>query len=295
MKIPKLISILIIMGLPSIVISGCGQNNTPTNSAVEQQGFAETNGDQPTKDQGQSEGPPDLAEIERAWENSAHSSTFLVDRSGQNNTCAQCHAPINWMPSMDTIPESCFTCKFELEDPPPYIAEDAWENIPCKVCHELNKRDEVQPEYQWLEIAAIDEYAKVNSTTELCQKCHTASEPMEGHVWQNSFGAHQDQTCTDCHNPHDGSAGCLTCHSEVDFSTSGIAGHDPDHESISCMVCHDGSGLTAGLDSETNLWVLLTDTPDGSQQTVSSHEIVLESNCSRCHFTDNPWELSIQQ
>ncbi|MEN8242117.1 MAG: hypothetical protein ABFS17_09365 [Chloroflexota bacterium] len=297
MKTTKLITLLIAIGLLAMVITGCAQNNTTTNQGQGQSNPANSNENQPagtSGDQEQDDGPPDMAAIERAWQNSAHAATFLVDDNGQNNSCAQCHAPINWKPSMDTIPESCFTCKFELEDPPPYIAEADWENIPCKVCHELNKRDEVQPEYKWLAIAPIDEYASVDSTTELCQKCHTAEEPMEGHVWVSIEGLHQDQTCTDCHNAHDDTASCITCHNELDFSASETAGHDPDHENISCIICHDGSGLAASLNTDTNLWELLSETPDGIMVISNTHNIALEAQCSSCHYANNPWELSVQ-
>ena len=62
---------------------------------------------------------PDPAAIQAAWQSSPHADTFILDLNGQNNTCARCHAPINWSPSMDELPESCFACKFELEAPPP--------------------------------------------------------------------------------------------------------------------------------------------------------------------------------
>ena len=82
---------------------------------------------------------PDPAAIEAAWLSSPHADAFVLDVEGNNNTCARCHAPVNWLPSMDDLPESCFTCKFELEDPPPYIAESDWVDIPCYVCHEKDK------------------------------------------------------------------------------------------------------------------------------------------------------------
>ena len=295
MKLGKKTTILITLGVIACMFAGCSQNDSTTNQTSAQPNQTEPNGNQPVENSVEEEQtPPTNEEIERAWQNSAHANTYLVDDDGQNNTCAQCHAPIDWQPSMDTIPETCFTCKFELKDPPPYIEEADWHSIPCNVCHELNKRDEVQPEYKWLEIAAIDEYAEVESTTELCQKCHTAAEPLEGHVWVSTAGMHQDRSCTDCHNPHDSSASCTNCHTDLDFSTSETAGHDQDHVNISCVVCHDGSGLAVGLNDETNLWELTVETPRRRLGTSNTHNIVLEAQCSRCHFADNPWELSVQ-
>jgi hypothetical protein len=94
------------------------------------------------------------------------------------------------------------------------IKEEEWEHIPCKVCHQV-KKDEVQAEFAWLEIAAIEEYAEVASSTELCLKCHG-----------------------ECH--------------EV---LASIPGHDEDHQAVSCMACHDADGLPVGPDEQEGIWV----------------------------------------
>jgi hypothetical protein len=111
----------------------------------------------PTSDSPEADAVHDPTMITSAWESSPHADTFILDDNGQNNTCAQCHAPINWLPSMEDLPESCFACKFELEPPPPTIAESEWLDVPCKVCHKVDKKDNVEPEYAWLE-CPLDEY-----------------------------------------------------------------------------------------------------------------------------------------
>lgn len=292
--------ILLIAGFMCLLVVGCSSNEAAPNGGNNQQGTESqgssqnTTDDQSSGDQNQAGPELSLEEIERDWQNSAHANTFLVDDEGQNNTCAQCHAPIEWMPSMDTIPETCFTCKFELEDPPPYIEEDAWQDIPCYVCHELDRHDEVQPEYTWLSIAAIDEYEEVSSTTELCQKCHVTADPVEGHMVVNVSGVHQDQTCTDCHDAHNTQADCTTCHNDLDFSASEIVGHDQDHAEIACFLCHDGGQPAADQDVDSGEWLLIDPDLDPTIRVASSHNIVLESNCARCHYEDNPWQLSVQ-
>ena len=91
---------------------------------------------------------PDMSEA--LWAESPHASTFVVDDVGQNSTCARCHAPVNWIPGMDDMPASCSTCKFEVDPPPPYIEETDWTAVECKVCHELNKKGEVEEGYaEW--------------------------------------------------------------------------------------------------------------------------------------------------
>lgn len=303
MKTLKITSILILTLLLGCLVVACGSNapasqvdtqpsgNDPQNS----QASGSQNPQQAEDPEEQEEDqPPSMEEIHAAWQASSHAKTFTVDGNGQNNTCAQCHAPVNWLPSMDSIPETCLTCKFELEDPPPYIPEENWENIPCKVCHELNKKDVVQPEYIWLEIAAIDEYSEVESTTELCLKCHISAEAIEGHDGISVQGTHQDQTCTSCHDPHGTKVECASCHTDLDFSSSEIVGHDQDHLDIACLACHDNSGLAVDLDPDSNTWQVFQEAQDGTLFVGSSHNIALEVTCTRCHFSDNPWGLSTQ-
>ena len=236
---------------------------------------------------------PEPAAIEAAWGSSPHADTFVLDAGGQNNTCARCHAPINWMPAMEDLPESCFACKFELEAPPPTISEGDWTDIPCNICHKVDKKDNIQPEYAWLEIAPLGEYAAVASPSELCLKCHdTIGIPSHGVV--QLAGSHAGYDCTKCHSAHDTRATCDPpgCHTET---TTPIAGHDTDHQSVSCVACHDGSGMEVGPDEDTGTWVTFTslsaDTGEG-KFAFTSHNVVLEASCDRCHFVNNPWGLS---
>jgi hypothetical protein len=291
--------IFLVLGFLCLLVVGCAQNDQILNN--QDQGTTDQQTQPNQAEEGSAgqnstsaEEEPSVEEIERAWQNSAHAETFVVDSEGQNNSCARCHAPVAWQPTMDTIPESCFTCKFELEDPPPFISEDQWQDIPCKVCHELDRNDEVQPGYAWLEIAAIDEYAEVDSTTELCQKCHLPADPPEDHLSITVSETHQDQTCTTCHDPHGILADCSTCHSDLDFSNSEIIGHDQDHADIACILCHDGSQLAAGLDEERDQWQLFNPELNDGLWVTSSHNIILEANCVRCHYENNSWGLSVQ-
>jgi len=259
--------------------------------------------DEPVKDSdeslpgvGDAEPGPDPAAIEVAWSSSPHANTFVLDTAGNNNACAQCHAPINWVPSIDDLPESCFTCKFELEEPPPLIPESEWMNVPCNVCHKVDKKDNILPEYAWLEIAPLGEYAEVATTTELCQKCHREIDLPEHELVQVG-GAHADYVCTDCHNPHDMKASCgaIDCHEDVIEPVTPLAGHDEDHQLVSCVACHDADGLEVGFHEDLGLWTTFAPGSFGEGATpvaYTSHNIVLEAPCERCHFAANPWGLS---
>jgi hypothetical protein len=227
------------------------------------------------------------------WAEGPHAGTFVVSEDGENNSCARCHAPVVWIPSMDDMPESCLTCKFEIDPPPKFIPETDWTNVECKVCHKV-KKDEVQPDFAWLEIAPIEEYAEVATTTELCEKCHLAGE-LEAHTSIVVEGDHPGYVCTDCHDPHGLKASCSDdgCHAGVGEAVE-IPGHDEDHAMVSCVACHDGGELAVQLDDETGLWTTYIPTGNGGSQELmpfTSHDIVLQAPCERCHYAGNPWGL----
>ena len=232
--------------------------------------------------------------IQVSWESSPHADTFILDEEGNNNSCARCHAPVVWLPSMDDMPESCFACKFEVSEPPPLIPEEAWVTIECNVCHEVDKKGNVAPEYAWLEIAQIEEYAEVATPTELCQKCHVDI-GLPGHVVPELGGAHADYECTDCHGAHDtvASCGAVGCHEDVFNSTISIPGHDTDHEQVTCVACHDSGELMVDLNEELGLWTTYVLDSDGVDSVpLSSHNTGLSAPCDRCHYSGNPWSLS---
>lgn len=275
-----------------------GKNNNSNNESEAGSGnsASEGNGSEPTIDP--------LAVSQQQWETSVHANTFVIDDQGNNNSCAQCHAPINWMPTIDDIPESCLVCKFELEEPPPFISENDWMHVPCLVCHEEDKKGTIQPEYTWLEIPALEEYASVETPTELCLKCHeTSKAPEHGTVVVG--GDHADMQCTECHQPHSSTVSCdsADCHPDVFSSTDSVVGHDEEHLDVSCVACHDSAGWEVGPDEELGYWITyspwMVEIKVGEADTIvntgivpfTSHEIVLEVNCERCHFPENSWGL----
>ena len=227
---------------------------------------------------------------EQLWQSGPHAQTFVVTEGGRNSDCARCHAPVNWVPSMDDIPESCLTCKFEIDPPPPLIPEEEWIHVDCIVCHRVDK-DEVDPAYAWLAIAPIEEYEEVSSASELCLKCH-AGDSVVDHFAVTVGGAHARMECTECHDSHDGRASCTdsSCHVEADEPA---AGHDPEHEAVACVACHDSGELAVSPRPDDGLWITWTITESGEPaREFSSHNTVMEAPCERCHFVDNPWELS---
>lgn len=233
--------------------------------------------------------------IKSQWAGGPHSDTFVLDEAGNNNSCARCHAPVVWLPSMEDMPESCFACKFEVSEPPPLIPEEAWVPIECMVCHEIDKQGNVEEGFAWLEIAQIEEYAEVESAAELCQKCHTAID-LPGHQMPSLGGAHLNYLCTDCHDAHDAVASCTSagCHDGVLDPGVGIAGHDEEHNQVSCVACHDAGNMTVDFNEDNERWMTFSlDHAGGESVPLTSHETVLAAPCDRCHYVDNPWNLIV--
>ena len=301
-RIPRLL-ILVLIGC---LICSCGaagsDETTPgegstTNEQVQDEGEGQVSVEQDAGDETRADAEPEPVDFPADWASSAHADTFVTDENEHNNRCARCHSPVNWLPSMEDIPESCLSCKFELEEPPAVIAESEWEHVPCKVCHEVDNKGNVEAQYAWLEIAQLEEYEKLDTPTELCLKCHNEAE-LPDHPMAPLGGAHADYECTECHDAHDAIASCAAagCHEDVVEPATSIPGHDPDHQTVSCAACHDADGMDVGPDEETGIWVTFAVVTSSEGQTslvpFTSHNTVLEAACDRCHYAGNPWGLA---
>lgn len=269
-------------------LTGCQSDSTP--APVQPPEVGNTNpGVQP------SEAPPAIVDIPAVWATSPHAQTFVAGEGGKNSDCARCHAPVEFIPTMDDLPESCFTCKFTVEPPPPVIHADAWSHVNCQVCHQVNKRGEVEAGFAWLTIAAIGEYEALESTSELCLKCH-AGVDVTGHTTILVEGAHLAIACTECHDPHSTVASCADSGCHVDASMADLTGHAPQHDGIACATCHDNKGLEIGV-ADSGEWVTFMTIAAGGEQVnrpFTSHDITRDVRCDRCHFTGNPWDIPEQ-
>ena len=284
--------------LASIWLSACSPGGNPSPSEPANQG---------NSNNGSSSGAPtntaatavvDVDAIPADWEISAHANSYVVDGAGENRNCTKCHSPVNFIPTIDEIPESCFICKFELSVAPATTTQDVWENIQCKICHEPDNKGNIPAEYSYLEVPVLGEYLEVASSSELCLMCHIQVD-LPGHKPQVDLAnAHADMVCTDCHINHDLSATCSTsgCHDDAIAEGNTIAGHDQDHQDVSCVACHQAGGIPHGMDNSSGKWIPLIEVTavDGSTEllTYASHNIVKESACETCHYSGNPWNLS---
>ena len=85
---------------------------------------------------------PDQQDILETWALSAHADTFVLGANGLNNSCARCHAPLNWLPTDKAdLPQTCQNCvvPFELSEPDEPVAEAAWNSVECDICHVIVK------------------------------------------------------------------------------------------------------------------------------------------------------------
>jgi len=238
---------------------------------------------------------------------------------GPNTWCTRCHSPQNWDPAaFQGPPPTCFTCKFAHEEEMrvaegnPFVPEEEWVGVPCETCHDMSLGYSTG-EMAWLNPITM-EYQAVATSTELCEKCHVTTTgnafgsavdhkiTLGGSAHLNYGGFLGDtpppQYCADCHDPHTLTPKqCVDCH-EFD-STTHAQGFYPMMEIVTCMACHDASGLDVGPHPDEEMggiWVTqVTTMGRGGPETefVLSHSIVYEVSCDKCHFEENPWGLIV--
>lgn len=246
--------------------------------------------------------PPAPAEgvsVQQAWQASRHADTFV---GGDNNACAACHSPRNWMPTdKSTFPDSCMTCKFEVPPPKPVVKAE-WKSIQCETCHRVSDKGEVSAEVVSFDALMAmfgntpdEAWQPVANTTELCEKCHR---DVDAWHYARDLGqsVHVGYACTQCHDAHSNQASCTAaaCHPNALNPTEPVAGHDADHAAVSCVACHDAAGLDVGPVEGQELWLPLREGgPGGVAGTVPylSHNLQRKVDCARCHFTGNQWGL----
>jgi hypothetical protein len=237
------------------------------------------------------------------WQSGPHSAAYDLGK-GPNTYCARCHSPQNWDSNARIDPPpNCVSCKFASEDSPriaagnPLIGAAEWKGIGCAVCHKMDNGIP-NPGIAWYD-QQTGYYLTVTSSSQLCEKCHTDTQTLQ-YAIDLGIEAHVDFTCIDCHEPHSTAATCSSeaCHSDVAFSDElnpDHIGHTSNHKSVSCVACHDASGLEVWPMEATGIWTTFRTTQTvGPAQTVpcASHNVTNQVMCVRCHFPGNPWHLA---
>ncbi len=181
-------------------------------------------------------------------------------------------------------------------------AEIFWAHAPfemgeCSICH-VNS-DPSNPG------------ALISEVNELCFSCHEIFEEMLGE-FENVHPPVED-TCTDCHNPHnslyakllnlDTASLCGTCHDEI---IDGLQNHKVQHDAVTegeaCLTCHDPHATHVqallralpydlcvdchGKDGMTDEQGRpMTNLKNLIESSHMSHGPVENKDCSACHFT----------
>jgi hypothetical protein len=263
--------------------------------------------------------PPDHSAQIAALAEGFHGDNYDVGH-GPNTWCSRCHSPQNWDPAATVgPPPACMTCKFptdeEIRIAPgnPWVLEEDWVGIQCDTCHILE--DGVVTEgIAWLNPVKM-EYEAVSNPTELCEKCHVTTTgnafgsgvdhkiTLGGSAHLGYGGGFTGETlpptyCTDCHDPHNQvPKQCEECHT-IEAATH-AKGKYAAMPSLTCMACHDASGADVGPHPDEEMggvWVpQVTTMGRGGPSTdaIVSHSIVYTVACDRCHFEENPWELTV--
>lgn len=264
---------------------------------------------------------PDQSAVVAAWEASTMGNTY-GEGKGPNTWCSRCHSPQNWDPaSFIGPPPSCFSCKFPADpemrhaEGNPFIAEADWVGIPCETCHEM-ENGVATASFAWLNPVSMT-YEAVSTSTELCEKCHVTTvgtgNPVRSAVshkidlggpahlnYAGFIEAEKPPTyCTDCHDPHTQQPKqCQDCHT-IDSAAHANGKYTLMADTVSCMACHDASGAEVGpnpAEEAGGIWTtLLTTTGRAGPTTAAiiSHSIQYEVLCDRCHFAENPWDLTV--
>jgi hypothetical protein len=262
---------------------------------------------------------PDQSAIVAAWEGSRHGGGW-DEGKGPNTWCSRCHSPQNWDPAaFQGPPPSCFTCKFPTDDEiriadgNPFVPEEEWVGIGCETCHVMENGVATEGIAWYNPIKMV--YEAVNTSTELCEKCHVSTTG-------NAFGSAVDHKitlggsahlnyggflgeirpptyCADCHDPHTQEPKqCEDCHT-IEVADHAMGKYAAMKATVTCMACHEASGLDVGPHPDEamgGIWVpQVTTVGRGGPSTdaVISHSIVYTVACDRCHYAENPWELNV--
>ncbi|MEW6717354.1 MAG: hypothetical protein AB1345_07620 [Chloroflexota bacterium] len=164
------------------------------------------------------------------------------------------------------------------------LGEGVHSTFECTTCHDAHS----------VKANCINCHSIVMSDTPLATLEHPSAVSNEG--------------CRRCHpqawDKHDreirlsGNDNCMACHDELVVDTTQALAqmaHNVAHSAVSCIACHDASGLEVGPIEGQNLWVTFrTVTLLGRSQTepYQSHNLQRVVDCGRCHYSGNPWGLT---
>jgi hypothetical protein len=117
--------------------------------------------------------------------------------------------------------------------------------------------------------------------------CHAAIRPESSLPPATPTGGQHPNNTAFC-----GGANCHPAATQAAASDDSI--HGAVHASVSCIACHDASGMPVGPSPELGAWVTFSaGEPDGIKEArpSMSHNVQAQVDCNRCHFDGNTWGL----
>lgn len=222
------------------------------------------------------------------WSISGHSETY-DNGMGANTTCASCKSPMNWDPASPALEAAhdCASCKRIPGAPRPdlpggvVVPQSEWLNIDCPICHQP-MGDSFSKEFFYWDTSQ-GRYESVNSSTELCAKCHERQHGFEVVEEQNISLIHNDWDCVKCHGPHGKPSSCTDCHDPQ--QSSGASEHSR-HPNVNCTACHDQGKLSIWFEVDPNSKHVGQYIPRRFAHALRSwpsHNLGKEVDCLRCH------------
>jgi hypothetical protein len=162
--------------------------------------------------------------------------------------CVECHGPLGFEQPPATVCASCHAKTTPLHHDDPTAGTRAPH---CTDCHAFGKDKTVEP---WN-----------------CMRCH--AQP-QNHI--AAVGAHSDEKCSDCHQPHASPATsprqCTDCHADRETKHAGLRG---------CLDCHSMHEPTRAMGQVVTL----------GASTAPIHAGAI-AGCARCHATQ-PGKLHV--
>lgn len=203
------------------------------------------------------------------------------------------------------------------------------QNINCEACHP-KKGANLLPSLSWRN-QKTGKSETIANGNELCEKCHPDIRNSQMFAGP-AASVHNGLECLHCHNPHSTVASCSSvgCHDTLVKSSvllppatpvgghpeigavecsgqvchpaatqaalSNPTVHGSSHSRVSCIACHDASGLQVGPSDVDGVWTTFqTVEINGiaTQKPFASHNLQTVVDCKRCHFEGNAWNLSL--
>lgn len=241
----------------------------------------------------QFEAPLGTEAVEASWQQGKHADSFVEADIGGNQACARCHARASWRPAMTNWPAGWSQPEAGYEPGPARIPEGQWLHIDCQVCHPTAGVDEYQ-RVGWLDIPHQGEYRQLANDSQLCHFCHV-EEDLVNHNPVKVAGVHDEFSCLDCHDPHQGAASCTQsgCHLSFDNACTPVIEHNKPHKGVTCQACHAVGDYDIKWDEDREQWNLhqmSAGLAAGRAGFVSVHYLSTKVACERCHTPgDLPW------